>query len=110
MDENAIEIIYNNFKDFPSLSKIKFKNWNRTDLNLHSLRAAEIKNFLENKVPKLGLRVQQFLVIDDEPMTFESKEPYLYFVNRTIQTESDIGLCKEHLQTALSVLLGTKFG
>ena len=97
-------------KAFPSLSKIKFKNWNRTDLNLHSLRAAEIKNFLENKVPKLGLRVQQFLVIDDEPMTFESKETYPYFVNRTIQTESDIGLCKEHLQTALSVLLGTKFG
>jgi|EP00944_MAST-04C_sp_MAST-4C-sp1_P013315 hypothetical protein len=110
MDESAIEIIYKNFETFPSLSKIKFKNWNRTDLNLHSLRAAEIKNFLENKVPKLGLQVQQFLVIDDEPMTFESKEPFLYFANRVIQTESEIGLCKEHLQSALSILLGTKFG
>ena len=108
MDENAIKIIYKNFASFPSLSKIRFKNWNRTDLKLHSLRAAEIKNFLENKVPKLGLRVEQFLVIDDEPMIFESREPFRYFANRAIQTKSNVGLREEHLQSALSILLGTK--
>eukprot|EP00943_MAST-04B_sp_MAST-4B-sp1_P009738 g9738.t1 len=105
MDESAIETIYDNFKDYPMLSTVKFKQWNRTCPTLHVGRAVEIKDFIENKAPKLGLQIKKYLVIDDEPVVIPNKKPFdHYFVNKCIQTDSHIGLCKEHLKQALDIL------
>lgn len=105
MDESAIDTIYDNFKDYPMLSTVKFKQWNRTCPTLHIGRAIEIKDFIENKAPKLGLQIKKYLVIDDEPVVIPNKKPFdRYFVNKCIQTDSHIGLREEHLKQALDIL------
>ena len=107
MDETAVDIIYNQFKCHSSLKNIKFKRWNRTSPNMHSLRASEIQHFIEHKANKLGLHIESYVVLDDEPVVIPNKKPFdSYFVNKSILTDSYVGLTKDHLNMALDILNG----